>query len=185
VGRVFNSGTENKSICFHPLCDNKFFSGDITGEIFEWDIGAGRCISRHVVDGALGIQTMTSTVNNRLLFGSRSGFVTMVNIDDVVNPVKHFDNLTSSVSTVVAHPDAPIALACSQSDHDSIRMIHLEANGFVYQNFPGANSKLGRVTAVAFGSSKTGSMAVGNEHGHVKLWKMTDLASSVDPRHFI
>eukprot|EP01056_Protomagalhaensia_sp_Gyna25_P004975 Protomagalhaensia_sp_Gyna_25__4974@NODE_542_length_3167_cov_44_113491_g424_i0_p1_GENE_NODE_542_length_3167_cov_44_113491_g424_i0NODE_542_length_3167_cov_44_113491_g424_i0_p1_ORF_typecomplete_len461_score61_49ANAPC4_WD40/PF12894_7/21ANAPC4_WD40/PF12894_7/37ANAPC4_WD40/PF12894_7/0_025ANAPC4_WD40/PF12894_7/0_094WD40_like/PF17005_5/0_00079WD40_like/PF17005_5/0_12WD40_like/PF17005_5/4e03WD40/PF00400_32/37WD40/PF00400_32/8e03WD40/PF00400_32/46WD40/PF00400_32/0_21PQQ_2/PF13360_6/2_4PQQ_2/PF13360_6/0_00 len=170
--RVYNSGTKNQAI---TMTGNKIYSGDDGGEIFEWDLRLGRCSSRYTSEGSLGVRSLAMSSHQQLLVGTESGYVCLYSLDDTFKLVKSFGNLCTSVDCLATSTRLPLALAASSKESDAIRLFNLAEPCFVYQNFPGDQQQqqqgIRKVTCGAF-SEPGGWMAVGNDRGVVKLWRL-------------
>lgn len=165
------------------------------GEIWEFDLNQnGKIIKRWKDDGGIGITSIQvggGTNTNHLLsteqirsnrwlaIGSESGFVNIYERnnnggmkDDSSNPkpVATLDHLTTTISTLQFSPDGQMLCIASRAVKDALRLVHLPTFS-VFKNWPTSGTPLGKVTSVAF--APHGEMiAVGNEQGKVRLWKL-------------
>lgn len=165
------------------------------GEIWEFDLNQnGKIIKRWKDNGGVGITSIQvggGTNSNHLLsteqvrsnrwlaIGSESGFVNVYERngnggmkDDSANPkpVATLDQLTTTISTLQFSPDGQMLCMASRAVKDALRLVHLPTFS-VFKNWPTSGTPLGKVTSVAF-SSHGEMIAVGNEQGKVRLWKL-------------
>ena len=92
--------------------------------------------------------------------------------DDSPNPkpVATLDQLTTTISSLQFSPDGQILCMASRAVKDALRLVHLPTFS-VFKNWPTSGTPLGKVTSVAF-SPRGEMLAVGNEQGKVRLWKL-------------
>eukprot|EP01054_Gregarina_sp_Poly1_P001275 Gregarina_sp_Poly_1__1274@NODE_130_length_13255_cov_150_516454_g116_i0_p5_GENE_NODE_130_length_13255_cov_150_516454_g116_i0NODE_130_length_13255_cov_150_516454_g116_i0_p5_ORF_typecomplete_len430_score53_96ANAPC4_WD40/PF12894_7/15ANAPC4_WD40/PF12894_7/0_45ANAPC4_WD40/PF12894_7/0_054PQQ_2/PF13360_6/1_6PQQ_2/PF13360_6/0_013VID27/PF08553_10/2_2e03VID27/PF08553_10/0_0061VID27/PF08553_10/8_1WD40_like/PF17005_5/0_0052WD40_like/PF17005_5/18Cytochrom_D1/PF02239_16/2_4e02Cytochrom_D1/PF02239_16/0_03Ge1_WD len=166
--KIFTSGTMIRSLI---MTSNKIYSGDDGGEVFEWDLRMGRCSARHVIEGSLGVQSLVISSNNRIVVGTDSGYVSLYDLEPDFKLVKSFGNLCTPSDVLAPSPHFPLVLGASSRTSDALRLFNVGETPYVYQNFPGEKSRSKRVTCAAF-SDSDGWMAVGNDRGIVKLWRL-------------
>ncbi|KAK4105538.1 WD40 repeat-like protein [Parathielavia hyrcaniae] len=94
----------------------------------------------------------------------------VVEIKKLPEPVRAFDQLTTSISVVAFSPDGQLMAFGSQHKKDALRLVHLPSCT-VYRNWPTEQTPLGRITAVAF-SAGSDVLAVGNDVGKIRLWEI-------------
>lgn len=165
------------------------------GEVWEFDLNQnGKVLRRWKDNGGIGITTIQvggGTNSNHLLsteqirsnrwlaIGSESGFVNIYERnnngamkDDSPNPkpVATLDQLTTTISSLQFSPDGQILCMASRAVKDALRLVHLPTFS-VFKNWPTSGTPLGKVTSVAF-SPRGEMLAVGNEQGKVRLWKL-------------
>jgi WD40 repeat protein len=85
-------------------------------------------------------------------------------------PTRRFMQLTTPVTFLTFSPDGQILAFGSTHKKDALRLAHLPSCT-VYRNWPTAQTPLGRITAIAFGS-KSDMLAVGNDTGKIRLWEI-------------
>lgn len=162
------------------------------GEIWEFDLTkGGKIIQKWKDDAAVGITTIQvggGTNSNHLLstqrirsnrwlaIGSESGFVNIYerangsNKSNTFEPIITLDQLTTTISSLVFSPDGQMLCMASRAIKDALRIVHLPT-GSVFKNWPTSGTPFGKVTSVTF--SPHGEMlAVGNEQGKVRLWRL-------------
>jgi U3 small nucleolar RNA-associated protein 18 len=93
-----------------------------------------------------------------------------VEIKKLPEPVRAFEQLTTSISVVLFSPDGQLLAFGSQHKKDALRLVHLPSCT-VYRNWPTEQTPLGRITAVAF-SAGSEVLAVGNDVGKIRLWEI-------------
>ena len=186
-------------IDYKPLSKNKFLTILIAtntyGEVWEFDLtNGGSILKRWKDESGVGITTIqvgggtTSdnlgpteshkrvAANRWLAIGCTSGFVNIYerrgNNDANTNPkpVAVLDQLTTTVSSLQFSPDGQILCMASRAVKDALRLVHLPTCT-VFANWPTSGTPLGKVTSVAF-SPRGEMLAVGNEQGKVRLWRL-------------
>ncbi|CCK68961.1 Utp18p KNAG_0B05280 [Huiozyma naganishii CBS 8797] len=183
-------------IDYKPLGKGKFKTilivANTYGEVWEFDLNNnGEVLTRWKDEGGIGITTiqvgggtnsdhLLSTKNVRanrwLAIGSESGFVNIYErnggslFSGTMKPVAVMDHLTTTISSVQFSPDGQILCIGSRAVKDALRLIHLPSFT-VFKNWPTSGTPFGKVTTVAF-SSHGEMLAVGNEQGKVRLWRL-------------
>lgn len=169
------------------------------GQVWEFNLTRNNDIIRRWKDeGGVGITTIQvggGTNSDQLLpmssrrirqnrwvaIGSESGFVnvydrnairsiTAAESEVIARPSVTLDQLTTSISSLKFSPDGQILCMASRAIKDALRLVHLPS-GTVFNNWPTSGTPLGKVTSVAF-SSRGEMLAVGNEQGKVRLWRL-------------
>ncbi|RDA88153.1 hypothetical protein CP532_6769 [Ophiocordyceps camponoti-leonardi (nom. inval.)] len=84
-------------------------------------------------------------------------------------PKKVLEQLVTAITILTFSPDGQL-LAFGSRKKDSLRLVHLPSCT-VYRNWPTQQTPLGRITALAF-NRESDLMAVGNDTGKVRLWKI-------------
>ena len=181
-----------------PLGEEKFktilIAANTHGEVWEFDLNDdGRTLARWQDEGGFGITTIqvgggTSTshlfptrsgrkvLSNRwLAIGSSSGYVNVYERRNgsmhSLKPSAELGQLTTTISSLEFSPDGQILCMASRAKKDALRLVHLPSCT-VFTNWPTSNTPLGKVLSVAF--SPHGEMlAVGNEQGKVRLWRLS------------
>lgn len=110
--------------------------------------------------------------------GSNSGICTLYNRDFLLetpvkerpSPARTFENLITSITVVTFSPDGQLLAYGSKEKKDALRLVHV-ASQTIYNNWPTAQTPLGRVTAVAF-ARKSDMLAIGNDSGKIRLWEI-------------
>lgn len=183
-------------IDYQPISHNKFTTVLIAvntyGEVWEFDLNNnGHVITRWKDQGGMGITKIqvgggTTAIspahqiskikpNRWLAVGSESGFVNLYDRNNTLSsstptPIAALDQLTTTISSLQFSPDGQILCMASRAVKDALRLVHLPSCT-VFSNWPTSGTPLGKVTSVTF--SPTGELlAVGNEQGKVRLWKL-------------
>lgn len=183
-------------IDYQPISRGKFrtilIAVNAYGEVWEFDLNKnGNVIRRWKDQGGVGITKIqvgggTTTTcpalqiskikqNRWLAVGSESGFVNLYDRNNAMTsstptPVAALDQLTTTISNLQFSPDGQILCMASRAVKDALRLVHLPSCS-VFSNWPTSGTPLGKVTSVAF-SPSGGLLAVGNEQGKVRLWKL-------------
>lgn len=157
------------------------------GEIWEFNLtDHGTVLRRWKDDGGVGITTIqvgggTNCSNiksfknirkNRwLAIGSESGFVNVYDRHSrSETPIGSLSNLTTTISSLEFSPDGQILCMASRATNDALRLVHLPTIT-VFSNWPTSGTPLGSVTSVTF-SSQGEILAVGNQQGKIRLWRL-------------
>ncbi|SCV03783.1 LAMI_0H10924g1_1 [Lachancea mirantina] len=157
------------------------------GQVWEFDVSnKAQVLKKWEDSGSVGITTIqvgggTSSAqlspfnevrpNRWLAIGSESGFVHVYDRNSSSNKLSFaLDQLTTSISSLAFSFDGQIMCMASRASKDALRLVHLPS-GTVFSNWPTSGTPLGKVTSVAF-SPRGGFLAVGNEQGKVRLWKL-------------
>lgn len=158
------------------------------GEVWEFDLNNDGKVLRKWKDvggvGITSIQVGGGTSSNHLIatrnehirrnrwlaVGSSSGYVNLYNRFDGNKLVASLDHLTTTISTLAFSPDGQILCMASRAIKDALRLVHLPSCT-VFTNWPTSGTPLGKVTCASF-SPGNEMLAVGNEQGKVKLWKL-------------
>ncbi|CDO95296.1 unnamed protein product [Kluyveromyces dobzhanskii CBS 2104] len=176
-------------IDYKPLHNGRFqttlIATNTYGNIWEFNLNDnGKTIRRWKDDGGIGVTriqvgggTSISSPNQRITqnrwiaIGSDSGFVNVYDRhSDSQRPVFTLDQLTTTISSLEFSPDGQMLCVASRATKDALRLVHL-ATGTVFSNWPTSGTPLGKVTSVAF-SPRGEMLAVGNEQGKVRLWRL-------------
>ncbi|KAF8820348.1 WD-40 repeat protein [Cardiosporidium cionae] len=145
-------------------------------QIYEWDVGTGRCIQRYYDSNSLKISCMATTNVSQpqlLATGSTTGFLNIYPLRETVaynDLLKSFGNLATSVTSLDFHPSSDVLCYASKWKPNAVRLVHIPSMT-VYSNWPLPSLSLQRTTVVNF-SRKYGYLAVGNENGRVHLFQL-------------
>jgi U3 small nucleolar RNA-associated protein 18 len=154
-------------------------SADQDCNIYEWDLGTGRCVQRVKAAWATGIESLAlrrvtaNAATPMLAVGTASGNIDLYDLSRPKlrsEPEKSIGNLTTMVTSLRFHPQGELLLGASKFKKDSLRLMHC-ATTAVYQNWPTAKTPLNRVTSVDF-SREGGLLAMANERGKVLLYQL-------------
>lgn len=158
-------------------------------EIWEFDLNDnGKVLRKWKDEGGIGVTTIQvgggtnsnqlfPTSNGRvrpnrwLAIGSESGYVNIYdrNASSPI-PVASLDQLTTTISTLQFSPDGQILCMASRAVKDALRLVHLPTFT-IFSNWPTSGTPLGKVTSAAF-SPRGEILAVGNEQGKIRLWRL-------------
>ncbi|KAK4128745.1 WD40 repeat-like protein [Parathielavia appendiculata] len=169
------------------------------GQVTEWSMATRRTVGIWRDEGSVGGTVMALGGRNGpaelggdrwVAVGSNSGVLNVydrnellvkqqqqakagsgqVEIKRLPEPVRAFEQLTTSISVVTFSPDGQLMAFGSQHKKDAFRLVHLPSCT-VYRNWPTEQTPLGRITAVAF-SAGSDMLAVGNDVGKIRLWEI-------------
>uniref|UniRef100_A0A7S4SYL4 Uncharacterized protein n=1 Tax=Alexandrium monilatum TaxID=311494 RepID=A0A7S4SYL4_9DINO len=175
--RTLRMASPGVATAFAPGRD-ALYTADSDCNIYEWDLGTGRCRKRIKEPWATGITCLaTSRATQRhprslLAVGTPSGNIDMFDVGGEKmprEPFKNIDNLTTSVTGIRFHSSGELCAGFSVEKKDQLRLIHTPTMT-VFKNWP-ANTCVKRVSAHSFAKSG-GLMAVGNDSGRVFLYQL-------------
>ncbi|KAF4724834.1 U3 snoRNP protein, partial [Perkinsus olseni] len=162
----FQLGAPASVVMWHPT-NNHLICADGRANVYEWDVGTRRCLSKVHDDLAVSI-TCGATFDHGLAFGTSSGTLDVVDIkeggglggfrtvcESLVNPL-----------TAVCSLRGKILLGATNAKNSAIRATNA-VTGQTYSNWPTTISNLGRVESVA---AKDDWLAMGNSRGQVMLF---------------
>merc|ERR1711971_502693 len=176
--RTIQMAARGVAAAFSPSRDT-LFTADIESNIYEWDLGSGRCLQRSKNTWATGITRLDISSPSAfapkplLAVGTATGNVDLFDLTGPrlnSRPDGTVSNLTTACDTVRFHPSSEVLAIASSEAKSKMRLVHTRSNT-VFQNWPTTKTPLGRVSAVDF-SPKAGYMAVGNDLGHVLLYQL-------------
>ncbi|VUZ98949.1 WD repeat-containing protein, putative [Plasmodium vivax] len=119
---------------------NSLFAIDSKGNLYNWCLNTNKLINR-VVDNYSVFPSCFSIHGDYLVTGSFSGFLNLFHVDDLLNPIKSFKNLTLPVSNAVFNPQKDCLLYYTKLAKNGIKLIDLHTN-YVYCNVPWFNSNV-------------------------------------------
>jgi len=169
---------------FAPERDT-ILTADADANIYEWDLGTGRCQQRAKDPWAVGIKCLAvrgatpAAPTPMLAVGTGTGNIDVFDLSGPRLPAKpshSLDHLTTSVSDVCFHSQGELFAAFSREKQDQLRLVHA-GTMTAFRNWPAASADakrgppLGRVSALDF-SRRGGYMAIGNERGRVLLYQL-------------
>lgn len=163
------------------------------GQVGEWSMATRRFLAIWNDEGSIGGTVIALGGRNGpkvlgghkwVAIGSNSGVMNIYNREDLIlpsdddelelkerpEPTRRFMQLTTPVTFLTFSPDGQILAFGSNHKKDALRLAHLPSCT-VYRNWPTAQTPLGRITAIAFGS-KSDMLAVGNDTGKIRLWEI-------------
>jgi U3 small nucleolar RNA-associated protein 18 len=156
------------------------------GEIYEWDVESRSFVNRWKDEGGIGITSIAlGGVEDRwCAIGSQSGIVHVYDRKDlqigiklsldeapIMKPAAVLDQLVTTITALRFSPDGQILAMGSRAKRDAFRLCHVPSFT-VFKNWPTSGTPLGKVTCVDF-TPGTEMLCVGNEGGHVRLWKLS------------
>ncbi|KAF4742059.1 U3 snoRNP protein, partial [Perkinsus olseni] len=161
----FQLGAPASVVMWHPT-NNHLICADGRANVYEWDVGTRRCLSKVHDDLAVSI-TCGATFDHGLAFGTSSGTLDVVDIkeggglggfrtvcESLVNPL-----------TAVCSLRGKILLGATNAKNSAIRATNA-VTGQTYSNWPTTISNLGRVESVA---AKDDWLAMGNSRGQRRM----------------
>mmetsp|Transcript_10363 Transcript_10363/g.23392 ORF Transcript_10363/g.23392 Transcript_10363/m.23392 type:complete len:523 (-) Transcript_10363:87-1655(-) len=163
---------------------DRLLSIDNDSNIFEWDVGTGRCLQRvkepwAVKPTCLAIGGKSQFAPRSLLaVGTHSGIVDLLDISGEKlpkAPVKGISNLTMPITSLCFHPQSEVLAAASIYERNHLRLIHTGTQT-VFTNFPPRRAPFKRVVAVDF-SKHNGLVAMGNKRGKVHIYQLQHYAT--------
>uniref|UniRef100_A0A7S1LPX3 Anaphase-promoting complex subunit 4 WD40 domain-containing protein n=1 Tax=Alexandrium catenella TaxID=2925 RepID=A0A7S1LPX3_ALECA len=175
--RTLRMATPGVAAAFAPGRD-ALYTADAECNIYEWDLGTGRCRQRLKEPWATGITCLaTAPATQRssrplLGVGTPSGNIDMFDVSGEKiprEPFKTIKNLTTSVSGIRFHSSGEICAGFSQEKKDALKLIHTSTMT-VFKNWP-MKEPLRRVSAHSFANSG-GLMAIGTDAGRVLLYSL-------------
>ncbi|KAH8201136.1 hypothetical protein TruAng_004686 [Truncatella angustata] len=163
------------------------------GQVGEWSMATKRFLAIWNDEGSIGGTVIALGGRNGpkvlgghkwVAIGSNSGVMNVYNRDDLIlptgddeleikerpEPARRFEQMTTPITFLKFSPDGQILAFGSTHKKDALRLAHLPSCT-VYRNWPTAQTPLGRITAIAFGS-KSDTLAVGNDTGKIRLWEI-------------
>lgn len=195
MGCKINGTLVDFCVDYKPLSKNKFQTilivANTYSEIWEFDLNDNaKVLRKWKDDGGVAVTTIqvgggtnseqlfpgskhSVRSNKWLAIGSESGYVNVYDRNASSNPLKPIaclDQLTTTISTLQFSPDGQILCMASRAMKDALRLVHLPTVK-VFSNWPTSGTPLGKVTSATF-SPRGELLAVGNEQGKVRLWKL-------------
>lgn len=164
------------------------------GQVGEWSMATRRFLAIWNDEGSIGgtVLALGGHGGPKVLgghkwvaTGSNSGVANIYKREDLISspesadelelrerpePARRFEQLTTPVTFLTFSPDGQVLAFGSSHKKDALRLAHLPSCT-VYRNWPTAQTPLGRITAIAFGS-KSDTLAVGNDTGKIRLWEI-------------
>jgi U3 small nucleolar RNA-associated protein 18 len=144
------------------------------GNVYVWDLRKRGIVERFKDHGATKT-TSVQCVSNHLFTGSKAGILNMFNflgpMGERPEPIKSFDHLSTSISTVAGSPDGMRLLVASKWKKNALKMINLN-NKNVYKNWPNFKTNIGIVTEARF-STKGNYVVLGNHAGRLMVYEIS------------
>jgi len=179
--RTLRMRTAGTAAVFSTTRDT-LFTADTECNIYEWDLGSGRCLQRTKDLWATKITRLalsrpsTYSPTPILAVGTTSGNVDLFDAGGPKlsrEPTSTMDNLVTSIGYLRFHPSGECLAAASRLKRESLKLLHT-GTSTVFQNWP-LQAPLGRVSTVDF-ARRAGLMAVGNEQGRVLVYQLGHFA---------
>ncbi|KAF8293649.1 WD40 repeat-like protein [Clavulina sp. PMI_390] len=162
-------------------------------EVYIWDVGTRRCISRWKDEGNFGASVLAlsrSGAGASLAVGSSTGIVNLYDSSasspstsptfsvgrETRSPLKVITNLTTAITDAVFDRSSQIMAIASRAKKDQLRLVHT-GSMTTFSNWPTSGTPLGTVTSVDF-SPGSEYLAIGNTRGKVTLWNLKHFISS-------
>lgn len=176
LARSMKMTGDSAALAFHPgrevlmTCDNQ-------SNIYEWDLGTGRCVAKVMDDAAVKLSAMSisPTAPYVMAVGTNSGTIDLFSVDETLSagqkPIKSLMNLRSEVTTMAFHPAGECFAAAACSVRDSLKVFH-RPTYTCFRNWPKQTTPLRYVYGMDF-SEKGGYFAVGNDAGKVLLYSLS------------
>ncbi|KAG9295388.1 hypothetical protein G9A89_013417 [Geosiphon pyriformis] len=150
-------------------------------DIYQWDVGARRCVHRFQDDGGFKPTSIALSNNDEYIaIGSRSGIVNIYDKSCLLSikpkPLKAISNLTTAVHKLEFNHDSQILGMSSHSKKGQLKMVHLPSLT-VFKNWPTSGTPLDYVESFDF-SPNSGYIAIGNSKGKVPLYRLRHFATA-------
>jgi len=155
-------------------------TADEESNIYEWDLGSGRCLQRMkeawaTKITALAMRRVAAHAPTPLLaVGTATGNIDFFDASGPKlpkEPTSTVSNLTTSVTSMRFHHGGEMLAAASKFNKDALKLVHA-GSSTVFATWPTDRTPLHRVTAIDF-SRRDGYLAIGNERGKVLLYQLT------------
>ncbi|KAK8799519.1 hypothetical protein WA158_006068 [Blastocystis sp. Blastoise] len=169
-GSYVKNGTEMYTVSFD-------------GSMYSWDLRTRTCISAFKDTSILSAVTCACN-DTHMAIGCSSGFLNMYSPlpgdnntgnssssgVNSISPVKMFDNLTTSISSIAFNDEGNLVAYASRSQKDQLKVVHVPSMT-VYSNWPTAKTPLQYVSSLSFSHSSE-YIAIGNDKGRVTLYSL-------------
>lgn len=159
-------------MCFGRNNHELITAGD-RGHIYIWDLRRRAIVSK-LKDYGSQSTTALAASQTCLLTGSKAGYVNYYEFDEKLSdkpePVKRFDNLTTTISTIKISPDGTKALFSSKWQKGAIRIADMKTRT-IFRNWPNFKTNIGILTQATFSSSGN-YVLLGNDRGQVTVYRL-------------
>lgn len=159
-------------LCFGRNNHELVTAGD-RGYVYIWDLRKRAIVSKFKDHGSQSTTALAAS-KTCLLTGSKAGYVNYYEFEDKMSdkpePVKRFDNLTTTISNIKLSPDGTKALFSSKWQKGAIRIADLK-NKTVFRNWPNFKTNVGILTQATF-SSAGNFVLLGNDRGQVTVYRL-------------
>lgn len=183
--RTLRMATPGVAAVFAPDRDT-LITADFEANLYEWDLGTGRCKQRCKDPFATKITSLAThratafAPSPLLAVGTHSGNIDFFDLSGPAipsQPSRCVDNLTTNVTSIHFHHQGELVVAGSVMKQDALKLVHA-GSGTVFQNWPTAKTPVQRLSAVSF-SRRGGLLAMGNERGRVLLYRVKHYETEV------
>jgi len=184
VVRTLRMSAPGVAACFSHERD-ALFTADAECNLYEWDLGTGRCRQKTKDPWATKIKTLAlsrATKNSPaplLAVGTGTGNLDLFDVSGPAmpkEPTHSIGNLTTAVTGLRFHHEGELLVACSRRKRDAMKLVHA-TTATVFENWPSERTPLERVSAIDM-SRRGGFMAIGNERGKVLLYQLAHYAKA-------
>eukprot|EP01134_Creolimax_fragrantissima_P008083 CFRG8083T1 len=171
----------SRAVTFSPD-GSKMYSFGSSGEVYVWNMNSRKCVHKFRDEGCVsGVQITMSKDGNYLATGCESGVVniydaTTLSASAIPKPIKTIMNITTRADTLLFNHDSSILAIATKQKKDTLKLVHMQSLS-VFSNWPTAATPLRFVHALTF-SPNSGYLAVGNDRGHVLLYRLNHYQSS-------
>ncbi|KAI9685195.1 MAG: hypothetical protein M1822_004782 [Bathelium mastoideum] len=156
---------------------------DRNGE--QQGLGGDRWVAVGSASGAVNIYDRKAWTNGRGEKGKHTAIANGDESEEYVQPMprrpkptKMLDQLTTAISHLTFSPDGQLLAMASRVKTNVLRLVHLPSCT-VYRNWPTQGTKLGKISAVAFGEVKNQEedeehlyLSVANDQGRIRMWEL-------------
>jgi U3 small nucleolar RNA-associated protein 18 len=158
---------------------NYLYSLTVNGTVYKWDLRTYRCVQMFNDEGGYKSSHLgLSEEDQYMSIGSQSGFVNLYNVNSLqgqkplAKPIKSFDNLTSTVTSIAYNHDSQLMCMASSTSKNQVRLVHLPSRK-VYSNWPNPNEGgvVYKPTSIEF-SPNSAYLTIGNNMGKVNLFRL-------------
>ena len=167
------------SICFDD--NNYMYVAGEQSEIFIYDLRKYRNCIKKINDYGNFITNCMDISNNfeYLSTGGKQGYVNLYKVSDLINdlnidvePVKIFDNLTTSCDFVKFNKINNMLGMSSKWKKNAVRFVNLD-NNKVFSNFPSFKERFKYISCFDFNSDNS-LLSIGNDEGKAFLFQLNE-----------
>ena len=167
------------SICFDD--NNYMYVAGEQSEIFIYDLRKYRNCIKKINDYGNFITNCMDISNNfeYLSTGGKQGYVNLYKVSDLINdlnidvePLKVFDNLTTSCDFVKFNKINNMLGMSSKWKKNSVRFVNLD-NNKVFSNFPSFKERFKYISCFDFNSDNS-LLSIGNDEGKAFLFQLNE-----------
>ncbi|OMH84767.1 U3 small nucleolar RNA-associated protein 18 [Zancudomyces culisetae] len=145
------------------------------------------CVNKYKLKDTFKPTCISVKSNNILSVGDYSGFVNIYNLNDSnstntfakeLNLLKSINSLTTPITNTAFtnNNSDDLLLIYSRVKKDQLKLVNANNNYTVFSNWPTMKTPLGYVQTAKF-SPNNGYLAVGNDKGHVLLYRLNAFSS--------